>query len=81
MNVISKFLIGVGLFITLAGNLATFYALHTAVNGMRNGESSGIALVAWGMSSGYSYSLVSLIGCFLLIVGIVLAALRRGGRP
>ncbi len=81
MNVISKILIGVGLLITVAGNLATYYGVRTAVNGIRDAESSGIASVAWGMSSAYTYSLVSLIGCFLLIVGIALAALRRRQQP
>ena len=78
MNIISKILIGVGLLITVVGNLATYNAVRTAVNGMQviNGA-GGIADVTWGMSSAHSYSLVSLVGCFLLIIGIALAALGR----
>lgn len=78
MNVTSKILIGVGLLVTLAGNLATYYGVRTAVAGMQVTDGAGgIADVAWGMSSASSFSLVSLLGCFLLIIGIALAALGR----
>ena len=76
MRVVSRVLIVVGLLITIAGNLATFYGVRAAVRGMMNAESAGIASVAWGMTSAYSWSAVSLLGCFLLIVGLVLAAVR-----
>ena len=76
MRVISRVLIVVGLLITVASNLATFYGLFTAVNGMRTAETNGIASVAWGMTSAYSWSFASLFGCFLLVVGLILAAFR-----
>lgn len=76
MNMISKILTGVGLLITVGGNLATYYGIRTAVRGIEDSESSGIGAVAYGMSTAYSYSFVSLIGCILLIVGLALAALK-----
>jgi hypothetical protein len=76
MRVASRVLIVLGLVINIAGSLATFYGVRTAVRGMMNAESSGIASVAWGMTSASSWSAVSLLGCFILIVGLILAALR-----
>jgi hypothetical protein len=81
MQVISRGLIVVGLLIIVAGNLATYYGIHTAVNAMRDTAESGIGDVAWGMSSAYFYSFVSLFGCLLLVVGLVLTALRRKHQP
>lgn len=80
MNVLSKILIGIGLLITVPGNLATFYGLYTSVNGMKAAESNGIGQVVSGMSFAYSCSVVSIIGCFILIVGIVLAAFNSSAR-
>jgi hypothetical protein len=81
MDIISKGLIGVGLLITVAGNLTTYYGVRTAVNGMLNAEANGIGAVASGMSSAHTYSFVSLIGCLLLVIGLALAALRRRRHP
>ncbi len=80
MNIISKILTGIGLFIVTAGNLATYYAIRVATNGMLTAESSGIGEVAWGMSSAHSYSLASIVGCFILSAGLVLAALSKNQR-
>jgi len=80
VRMISRVLIVVGLLITVAGNLATFNGVHTAVNGMMNSAENGIASVATGMSSAYSWSLISLFGCFILIVGLVLAALKSSAK-
>ncbi|MBC8029889.1 MAG: hypothetical protein H7Z16_07245 [Pyrinomonadaceae bacterium] len=77
MNIISKILIAIGLFITVAGNFATYYGIRTAVNGMIDSAASGIGTIAWGMDSAYFYSVVSLVGCFILIVGLALAALSK----
>lgn len=77
MRLISRIVIVVGLLITVGANLATCYGLSTAVNGMRAAESNGIASVAWGMASAYSWCFVSLFGCFLLLVGLVIAAVAR----
>ncbi len=76
MNILSKLLLGLGLFITVTGNLATFYGLYTGVNGMRNAEAAGIAAVAWGMSSAYFWISISLVGCLILIVGALLGVLK-----
>jgi hypothetical protein len=76
MRVASRVLIVVGLVINIAGSLATFYGVRTAVRGMMSAESAGIASVAWGMTSAYSWSAVGLLGCFILIVGLILAAIR-----
>lgn len=77
---ISRVLIVVGLLITVGGNLVTFNGVRNAVNGMMSAESNGIASVAWGMSSAYSWSLISLVGCFILVVGLVLAAFKPSAR-
>ena len=77
MRIISRILIILGLLITIAGNFATYYGIRTAVNGMLDSASNGIGIVAWGMDSAYFYSLVSLVGCFLLVIGLSLAALTR----
>ena len=81
MNLFSKVLIIVGLLITVAGNVATYYGVRTAVYGMQHAASEGIASIAWGMSSAYSFSFVSLVGCFLLVVGLALSVLKRSPQP
>ena len=75
MRVISRILIAFGLLTTSAANFATYYGIRAAVNGMLDSASTGIGTVAWGMDSAYFYSVVSLLGCFLLIIGLTLAAL------
>ena len=80
MNLISKGLIVVGLLINVAGNLATYYGVRKAVYGMQNSATEGIGSVAWGMSTAYSFSFVSLVGCFLLIVGLALSLIKRSPR-
>ena len=77
---ISRILIVLGLLITAWSNLATVYGLNTSINGMQNSAENGIGLVAWGMSSAYFWSLVSLVGCFVLIVGLALAAFKSSAR-
>lgn len=81
MNLISKVLIVVGLLITVASNLKTYYGIRTAVYGMQNSATEGIGSVAWGMSSAYSFSFIGLIGCFLLVVGLALSLVARSPRP
>jgi hypothetical protein len=81
VRAISRILIVVGLLINVAGNLATYNGVHTAINGMMNSAENGIASVATGMSSAYSWSLISLVGCFILIVGLLLAAFKPKARP
>ena len=74
MRVISRILIVLGLLVTVVCNLATFYGIRTAISGMIDAESAGIAGVARGMSYASYGSVVGLLGCFILIVGLVLAA-------
>ena len=73
MKAISWILISIGFIITVLSNLAAFYGLRAAVNGMENSAEGGIGIVAWGMSFSYTSSFVSLFGCFILFVGITLA--------
>jgi hypothetical protein len=74
LRVISRILIVVGVFVTVVCNLATFYGIRTAISGMMNAESAGIASVASGMSFASYGSVAGLLGCFVLIVGLILAA-------
>jgi hypothetical protein len=77
MNMISKILIGIGLLTTVAGNLATRYGLNFFLKAMEESAEKGIARVAEGVDMAFTYNTVSLIGCFVLVVGLVLAALSR----
>lgn len=77
---ISRILIVVGLLITFVCNLATFYGIRTAISGMMNAETSGIASVARGMSYASYGSVIGLLGCFVLIIGLVLAAVTSPAR-
>lgn len=77
MGIIAKILIIIGLLITIGSNFATYYGIRTAVNGMLDSAQSGIGVVAWGMDSAYFYSVVSLVGCFILVVGLGLGALTK----
>lgn len=77
---ISRILIVVGVLVTVVCNLATFYGIRTAISGMMNAESAGIAPVARGMSYASYGSVVGLLGCFVLIVGLILAAVGPPAR-
>ena len=77
MGLISKLLTVVGLLVTVAGNLMTFYGVRTAVNAITNSETHGIGDIASGMTTANSYSLISLIGCFILVVGLALSATTK----
>ena len=79
MKVISKILIAIGLFITVISNLATYYGLHTAVQGVKNSADEGIGAVARGMDSAYFWSFISLFGCLILVVDVVLAFIKSLG--
>jgi hypothetical protein len=81
MSLISKVLIFVGLLVTVAGNVATYFGFRKAVYGMQNSAAEGIGSVAWGMSSAYSFSFISLVGCFLLVVGLALSVIKRSPQP
>lgn len=81
MNLISKILMVAGLLITVAANAATHYRVRTAVYGTHHSSTEGLTAVAWAMSSAYSFSLISLVGCLLLVAGLALSVLRRVPRP
>lgn len=81
MNLISKVLIVVGLLITVVANAATFYGVRTAVYGTHHSSTEGLNAVAWAISSAYSFSLISLVGCFLIVVGLALSMFKRAPRP
>lgn len=80
MNMISKILIGIGLLTTVAGSLATRYGLNFFMRAMEESAEKGIGRVAEGVDMAFTYNTVSLVGCFLLIVGLALAALGRRQR-
>jgi len=77
MNVVSKILIGIGLLTTVAGSLATRYGLNFFLKAMEESAEQGIARIAEEVDMAFTANAVSLIGCFLLIVGLALAALSR----
>ncbi len=81
MNVIPKILIGIGLLTTVAGNLATRYGLNTFIKTMAVSAEEGIAAPARAIDMTFIYNAVSLVGCFLLIAGLAMAALSRRQRP
>lgn len=71
----------VGLLITVAANVTTHYRVRTAVHGTHHSSTEGLTAVAWAMSAAYSFSLISLVGCFLIAVGLALSMLGRVPRP
>jgi hypothetical protein len=77
---LSRVLIILGLFVTVIGNLVTAFGLHKAVNGMMTAATSGIADVAYGMDSAFRWVHVGLFGCFILVAGLVLAAVKPSAR-
>lgn len=74
MSMISKILVVVGLLATVVGNVMSFLGVRASINAIMSAESSGIAELANGLDSARTFSLVSLVGCLILIVGIILAA-------
>lgn len=78
---LSRVLIILGLFVTVIGNVVTAFGLHKAVNGMTNAETGGLADVAYGMLSAFRWVHIGLLGCFILVAGLVLAAVKPSARP
>lgn len=74
MSMISKIMVVVGLLATVVGNVMSYLGIRASINAIMAGESSGIAELARGLNSALTFSLVSLVGCLILIVGVVLAA-------
>lgn len=81
MNTISKILIAVGLLVTLMGSLATRYSLNAYLRGMERSAEEGIGTAVSAFQMAFTYNTVSIVGCLLLVSGVILASLRRGQRP
>ena len=81
MNTISKILIVIGLLLTVIGSLATRYSLNAYLRSMEGAAEGGIGEAASAFNMAFTYNTVSLVGCLLLISGVILASLRRGRRP
>lgn len=81
MRTLSRVLIIIGLLVAVVGNLVTAFGLHTAVNAVMSGTSSGLAEMANGMYSAFRWVHVGILGHLILVVGLVLAAFRPSARP
>ena len=81
MRTLSRVLIIIGLLIAVVGNLVTAFGLHTAMNAVMTGTSSGLAEMAYGMHSAFRWVHVGIFGYLVLVVGLVLAAFRPPARP
>lgn len=81
MRRLSRALILVGLFVAALGNLVTAFGLHKAMNGVMTQTAGGLADMAYGMHSAFRWVHVGLFGYFILVVGLVLAAVRPPARP
>ena len=81
MSTISKILIATGLLVTVMGSLATRYSLNAYLRSIEGSAEGGIGEAASAFSRAFTYNTVSIVGCLLLISGVILASLRRGQRP
>lgn len=72
MKIISTILIVIGFAISGICSLGIFYATYTGVSGIKTGETSGIASVAWGLSTAYLLSFANLFGFAILGIGVLL---------
>ena len=81
MNVISKILIAVGLLVTVMGSLATRYSLNAYLRGIERSAEEGIGGAVSAFNMAFTYNTVSILGCLLLVSGVILASLKRAQRP
>jgi ABC-type antimicrobial peptide transport system permease subunit len=81
VRTLSRVLIIVGLFVAVVGNLVTAFGIHTAMDGVMTGTSGGLAEMANGMHSAFRWVHVGILGYFVLVAGLVLAALKPSARP
>ncbi len=77
MNMLSKILVVLGTIIAVIGNAIAFYSSSVAINGMLNAASAGIGAVAWGMTSSHFWNIVGLIGCVILVLGLILSMIKK----
>ena len=78
---ISKILIAIGLLVTVVGSLATRYSLNAYLRSMEGSAERGIGEAVSAFNMAFTYNSVSIVGCLLLISGVILASLRMGRRP
>lgn len=81
MNAISKILMAIGLLVTVVGSLATRYSLNAYLRGMERSAEEGIGVAVSAFHMAFIYNTVSIVGCLLLVAGVIVASLRRGQRP
>ena len=81
MKAISKILIAIGLLATVMGSLATRYSLNAYLRSMEGSAEGGIGEAVSAFNMAFTYNTVSIVGCLLLISGVILAYLTRGRRP
>jgi len=81
VNVISKILIAVGLLVTVMGSLATRYSLNAYLRGIERSAEEGIGGAVSAFNMAFTYNTVSILGCLLLVSGVILASLKRAQRP
>lgn len=78
---ISKILIAVGLLVTVMGSLATRYSLNAYLRGIERSAEEGIGGAVSAFNMAFTYNTVSILGCLLLVSGVILASLKRAQRP
>jgi hypothetical protein len=81
VKTISKLLIAIGLLVTVMGSLATRYSLNAYLRGMERSAEVGIGEAVSAFNMAFTYNTITLLGCLLLVSGVILASLRRGQRP
>jgi hypothetical protein len=77
MKTLSVLLTLLGLTLALVGNALSYYATSSAISAMTRAETSGIAVVAWAVPFSHTCSLVGLLGCIMLLVGVITGFLAR----
>ena len=75
MKIVSLILIILGFIISGICSLIIFYATFKGVTGIQGGQTSGIADVAWAISTTYLVSFVNLFGFAIIGLGILLAVI------
>jgi uncharacterized membrane protein len=80
VNAFSKILMATGLLFTVMGSLATRYSLNAYLRSMEGSAEGGIGEAVSAFRMAFTYNTVSIVGCLLLVSGVILASLRRG-RP
>lgn len=77
MNILSKIIVVLGLLVTGVGNVYTYITSQEIVYGIEHNATEGTGRLAWALSANHSWSLVGLVGCVILGVGLVLMLFAR----